>query len=206
MKILTCNANRPLAEAITPGQDAEDRPQTRAKGPGGDTRRQDGTGRGPTARTGQTMEPILVDHRPDRRHFGHLVSDRLGVVAMQLVAAPSALGRLAFNDLPELLRRDQGSGLVAMAGLAAPLLSRGRNRWSPLDRRGIRRRRLGGVGGVLVDPLLQLGDPSFEGSHHRNNRRLCVRRERIPEDLWQWWLIRHVNVLLNSGRRCNIGV
>ena len=152
------------------------------------------------------MEPILVDYRPDRRHFGHLVSDRLGVVAMQLVAAPPALGRLALEDLPELLGRDQGSGLVAMARLAAPLLSRGRSRWSPLDRREIRRRWLGGVGGVLVDPLLQFGDPLFEGLHHRSDRRLCFRRERIPEDLRQWWLIRHVNVLLNSGLRSNSGV
>ncbi len=199
-------ADRPLAQAVTPGQDAEDRPRPRAEGPGGDTRRQGGTGRSPTARAGQAMEPVLVDHRPDRWHFSDLMSDRLGVIAVQRLAAGPALGRLALEDLPELLRRDQGSGLMTMAGLTAPLLPQGGNRWSPLDRRGIRRGGLGGVGGVLVDPLLQLGDPLFEGLHHRSDRCLCFRRERIPEDLRQGWLIRHVNVLLNSGRRCNIGV
>jgi hypothetical protein len=52
------------------------------------------------------MEPVFVHHGSDRRHFGDLVSDRLGVVAEQLVAAPAALPRLALDDLAELLGRD----------------------------------------------------------------------------------------------------
>ena len=38
------------------------------------------------------MEPVFVHHRLDRRHFGDLVSDRLGVVALQRLVAPAAFG------------------------------------------------------------------------------------------------------------------
>ena len=80
------------------------------------------------------MEPVLIDHRLDRRHFGDLMPDRFGVVAVQVVAAPAAARRLALDDLAELLGRDQGAGVVAMAGLPAPLLARGGGRRPPLDR------------------------------------------------------------------------
>jgi hypothetical protein len=51
------------------------------------------------------MEPVFVHHGQDRRHLGDLMSDRLGVVAEQLVAAPAALLWLALDDLAELLGR-----------------------------------------------------------------------------------------------------
>ena len=75
--------------------------------------------------------------------------------------------RLALDDLAELLGRDQGSGVVAMTGLPAPLLPRGGSRRPSLDRGRVGRRGLGGVGGVLVDPLLQLGDPPLQGREQR---------------------------------------
>lgn len=49
------------------------------------------------------MEPVFVHRRLDRRHLGDLVSDRFGVVALQLLVAPAALGRLAVDDLADLL-------------------------------------------------------------------------------------------------------
>jgi hypothetical protein len=51
------------------------------------------------------MEPVFVHHGQDRRHLGDLMSDRLGVVAEQPVAAPAALRWLALDDLAELLGR-----------------------------------------------------------------------------------------------------
>ena len=52
------------------------------------------------------MEPVLIDHRLDRRHFGDLMPDRFRVIAAQVVAAPPAALRLALDDLAELLGRD----------------------------------------------------------------------------------------------------
>ena len=81
------------------------------------------------------MEPVLIDDRLHRRYFGDLVAERFGVIAVKVIATPAAAGRPALDDLPELLGRDQGSGVMSMAGLPAPLLPRGCRRRSPLDRR-----------------------------------------------------------------------
>jgi hypothetical protein len=121
------------------------------------------------------MEPVLVHRRPDRRQFGDLVSDRLGVIALQRLVAPAAFGRLAVDDVAELLGGYERAGLAMMAGLPAPLLARGGDRRTSLDRRGIGGGRLGRVGGVLVDPLLQVGDPPLEGLHQHRHRRLSLR-------------------------------
>jgi hypothetical protein len=61
--------------------------------------------------------------------------------------------------------------VTPVAGLpSASLAGRGGGR-SSLDGGGIGRRRLGGVGGVGVEPLFEVGDPLFEladdpGDHH----------------------------------------
>ena len=83
--------DRPLAQAVGPGQDAEDGPQPGAEGPGGHARRQGRTGRGAAAGAGQAMEPVFVHHGQDRRHFGDLMPDRFGVLTGEGVAAPAAL-------------------------------------------------------------------------------------------------------------------
>lgn len=160
-------ADRSLAQAVAPGQDAEDRPEPWPERPGGHARRQGRTGGGAAAGAGQAMEPVFVHHGGNRRHLGDLMSERLGVLTGQGVTAPAAFRRLAVDDLSELLGRDQGSGVVTMAGLSAPLLPRGRSRRSSFDRGRVGRRGLGGVGGVLVDPLLQVGDPPLKGSEQR---------------------------------------
>jgi hypothetical protein len=129
------------------------------------------------------MEPVLVHHRLDRRQFGDLVSDRLGVIALQRLVTPPAFGRLAVDDLPELLGRYERTGLASMAGLAAPLLARGRSRRRSLDRGGIGGGWPGRVGGVLADPLFEVGDPSLEGLDQHRHRRLRLGRESIPDRL-----------------------
>jgi hypothetical protein len=52
------------------------------------------------------MEPVFVHHRLNRGHLGDLVSDRLGILAVQLVAAPAAMLGLALDDPTELFGRD----------------------------------------------------------------------------------------------------
>jgi hypothetical protein len=79
------------------------------------------------------MEPVFVDHRLNRRYLGDLVPDRFGIIAPEVIATPAAAGRLALDDLPELFGRDQCPGMMAMAGLPAPLLARGGSRGSSLD-------------------------------------------------------------------------
>ena len=148
-------ADRSLAEAIGPRQHAEDRPQPGAERPGGDARRQRGAGRGAAVRALQPMEPVLVHRRLDRRHLGDLVPQRPGIVAVEVVAAAAAGRRLALDHLPESFGRDQGSWVMAMAGLPAPLAARGGGRWPSLDRGRVGRGGLGGIGGVLAEPLLQ---------------------------------------------------
>ena len=144
------------------------------------------------------MEPVLVHHRLDRRHLGDLMPDRFGVITGEGVAAPAAWRRPALDDLAELLGRDQGAGVAAMAGLPAPLLARGGGRWPSLDRGGIGGGWPGGVGGVLAQPLLQLGDPPLEGSTSAETA-ACASAERvIPERLGERRLILHAAVLLSS--------
>ena len=63
------------------------------------------------------MESVFVHHGEDRRHLGDLVSDRLGVITGQGIAAPAASGRLAVDDLADLLGGYERAGLAMMAGL-----------------------------------------------------------------------------------------
>jgi hypothetical protein len=78
------------------------------------------------------VEPVLIDHRPDRRHLGDPMPDRFGIVAGEGVAAPAAGRRPALDDLPDALGRDRGADVPAMAGLPAPLLARGGGWWTSL--------------------------------------------------------------------------
>ena len=165
-------ADRTLAQAIGPGQDAEDGPEPGAERPDGYARRQGRTGGGAATGAGQAMEPVFVHDGEDRRQFGDLMPERLGVIPGEGVAAPATSGRFAVDDLAELLRRDQGAGMATMAGLPTPLLARRGSRRSSLDRGGIGGGRPGGVGRVPVEPLLQFGDPPLEGLSQCRDSRL----------------------------------
>ena len=109
------------------------------------------------------MEAIFVHHGEDGRHFGDLVADRFGVITGECIAAPAASGRLAVEDLAELLRGYERAGLATMAGLPTPLLARGGGRRPSLDRGGIGGGGLGGIGGILAELLFEVGDPLLEG-------------------------------------------
>ena len=151
------------------------------------------------------MESVLIDRGEDRWHFGDLVADRFGVITGERVTAEAASGRLAVDDLADLLGRDEWASFAMMAGLPTPLLARGGSRRPPLDRGGIGRRRLGGVGGILAEAFFEIGDPLLKGLHQPGDRRLCLGRKCLPESLRDRWLNHHANVLQNSSRRGNIG-
>ena len=198
-------ADRALAQAIGPGQDAEDRPEPWPERPGGHARRQLRTGGGAASWAGQAMEPVLVDHRADRRQLGDLMPERLGVVPGQGVAAPAASGRLALDDLAQLLGRDQGACMTSMAGSSAPLLARGRGRGPPLDRGRIGGRGPGRVGRVAAALLLQCGDPALEGVHQLRDGRFGLGREGVPDGLSERRVVRHAAVLRVPRLGSNIG-
>jgi hypothetical protein len=80
------------------------------------------------------MEPVIVHRRFDRRHLGDPVPQRLGIVAVEVLAAAATVRRPALDDLAAPFGRDQGPGVMAMAGLPAPLPARGGGRWPSLDR------------------------------------------------------------------------
>ena len=151
------------------------------------------------------MEPVFVHRRLDWWHLGDLVSDRFGVIALQRLTAPAALGRLAVDDLADLFGRDKGAGLALMARLSASLLARGRGRRPSLDRGRIGRGRLGGVGGILAEPLFEVGDSLLKGLHQPGDGHLRLGRKCLPESLRDRWLSHHATVLQNSSRKGNIG-
>jgi hypothetical protein len=159
--------DRPLAEAIGPGADAEDRPQTGATRSGGNPRRQGPAGADAATGTGQAVKSILVHHGKYWWQFCNLVAERLGVITLEVAAAPSAMGRLAHHELTDLFRRNQDTDTTVMTGLSSPLLSRLGNRRPSLHRWGIRGRWPGRVGGVAVEPFLERGDPLLMNSHWR---------------------------------------
>jgi site-specific DNA recombinase len=175
--------DRALAQAIAAGQQAEHGVQPGAEGPGGHARRHGPAGGGAALWAVQAMEPILGDHRLDRRDLGDLMAQGLGILTGQAVAATSAVRGLAIEGLVDLLGGNQGAGVAVMAGLPSTPLAGGSGGRPSLDGGGIGRRRLGGVGGVLVEPLFEVSDPLFQlvddlGDHH-----LGVGGEGLPDVL-----------------------
>ena len=88
----------PLAEAIGPREHGQHGLEVRAEAPGGDALWQGAAGRLTAARTGQAMEPILVDDRLDPGQFGDLMDQGFGVVAGESMAASATSGRLAVRS------------------------------------------------------------------------------------------------------------
>src|SRR5271157_1771935 len=144
--------DRSFAQAIRPGQDAEDGPEPRAESPLGYPRRQSCAGRSAAIRADQTVELVFIDDGANGRHFSDLVTDRFGVIVLEVLTALPALRRLALDHLAKLFGWNQGANTTEVTGLPAPFLARGR----------IRGRGFGGVGRVLIDPFLQSGDPLFQ--------------------------------------------
>ena len=133
------------------------------------------------------MEPILVDDRLDLGQFGDLMDQGVGVVAGESMTTAATGGRLAVERLADLLGRDQGAPGLAMPGLSAALLPAGRSRGLALHADRIGRGGLGRVGGVelepgleVTEPVLKAGEPLLVGLDQREDRRLQLRRGRLP--------------------------
>lgn len=105
------------------------------------------------------MQLVLGHLGADRRQLQHLVAQRLRVVAPKGVAAPAAAGGL--EDV-RAVGREQRPLLALVPGLTAGAAAGGEPWRSPLDPRRVGRGRPGGVGGVLVEALLEVIDLPLE--------------------------------------------
>src|ERR1700678_4236386 len=151
-----------LAEAIGPSECGQHGLEVRAEGPSGDARWQGATGRLTAARTGQAMEPKLVDDRLDPGQFSDLMDQRFRVVAGETMAASAASGWLTIDRLVNLFGRDQRAVGFAMSKLPAPVLTARGSRGLALHSNRIRGRGLRRVGGVELEPVLEIVDASFK--------------------------------------------
>jgi hypothetical protein len=107
----------------------------------------------------------------DDGQFGHLMTQRLGIMARQGTAATTTGAWLARDRLPHLLGRDQQSQLQAMPWLAAGFLAGLVNRpWrGTFAVKAVRRRRQRGIGRIgaqwslgMSQLLLDLLEDAFE--------------------------------------------
>ena len=108
------------------------------------------------------MVSVLVDDRLDPGQFGDLMDQGLGILAAQGVATAAAGTGLTVGGRAEFLGGDQGPKRFAMAGLS-PALSRGRrSRRLALQADRVGRRGLGRVGGVELEPGLEIAHDGFQ--------------------------------------------
>jgi hypothetical protein len=109
------------------------------------------------------MQSVLVDQRLDPGQVGDLMDQGGGVHAVQrLAAAPARIG-LAVGGRAELLGGDQGAERLAMAGLPAALPPGRRGRRLALQADRVGGGRLGGVGGIELEPGLEITDRGLQG-------------------------------------------
>jgi hypothetical protein len=134
------------------------------------------------------MESVFVDQRLDLGQFGDLMNQRGRVITDQGVATAAAIRGPAIGDRAHPLRGDQAALGPGMSRLAAPFPTGGRGGRFAFEPDGIGRRRLGGIGGVELEPgleiavtSLQFGDPSLEGVQHGQDGHLGFRWDGVPE-------------------------
>src|SRR5262249_20147229 len=125
--------DRPLGESVRAGEHRQDRPQARAERPGWDARGELRAGGGPAAGASQLVEEGFIDVGAHRRDLSDLVSQGIGVVALQRGATASALRRLDLEGLSKLFGWDQRPGVSLVAGLSSALAPGRRDRRSPLE-------------------------------------------------------------------------
>jgi hypothetical protein len=109
------------------------------------------------------VEVVFIHVGTDRRDFSELVSQGIGIVSLKRGATALAVRRLDLERLSQLFGWNQRSGVSFMAGLSSAVAPGRRDRRSPLELDGgrIGGGGLGRIGGVEVEPCLQLDDPSL---------------------------------------------
>ena len=105
------------------------------------------------ARTSEAVTAVLGDDGPHRRNIPDLMTQRLRVVAMQRPLAMAADCRFAVVDGIGVI--DEGTLGLSVSVLTAGFFGRGRLGRCAFEGRRVGGRRLGGVGGVLVEALLE---------------------------------------------------
>jgi hypothetical protein len=134
------------------------------------------------------MQAVFVHDRLDFGEIDDLMDQRCGILALEGVSAIPAGTGLAVAPGAELLGRNQAAERLGMAGLTAAAALRRRCRWLAFDADGIGGGGLGGVGGVELEPglqiadaLLQFPDPLLEGVQEGQEGRLSFRWHGVPE-------------------------
>jgi hypothetical protein len=129
---------------------------------------------------------ILGDDRPDGPHVPDLMTQRLLVIAVQQLLAMAADCRFAVVDGIGVI--DKGTLNLGVPVLIAGFVAGRRLGWGVFEGRWVRRGRLGGVGGVLVEALLEFSDLLLQVLQlplvlldEGQDRHLCCRRELVPK-------------------------
>ena len=151
-----------FAQAIGAGPEAEHGPQAGAEMAAGNPCGESSAGADPTSRTAQALELGFHDVRLNGWQFGHLVAERLGIVARKRSGTAATAFGLERDEFLNLVGRHQGAEVAAMLGLSSPLPPRGGRRRLAFDVEGLGGGGVGGVAGVLVETVLKLGDPSLK--------------------------------------------
>jgi hypothetical protein len=133
------------------------------------------------------MEPILIDDRFDLGKFSDLMDQGFGIVTGEFLTASATSGRLAVERLVDLLRWDQGTVSLAMPVLPTAFFATGWGGGLALHPDGVRRGWLGRVGGVELEPVLEIVEPVLKSGDallvvldEEEDRRLKLRRCRLP--------------------------
>jgi hypothetical protein len=121
---------------------------------------------------------VLGDERPDRRHVPDLMTQRLRVVAKQRLLAMAAGCRFAVVDGVGVI--DEGALDLGVPLLTARFVVGRRFGWGAFEGRRIGRRRLGGVGRILLEPGFEIGETLFVVLDEGKNSGLSSRWDLLP--------------------------
>jgi hypothetical protein len=129
------------------------------------------------------VETVFINVGTNRWDLGDLVSQWIEVLSLEGGTTASAMCRLDLEGLAELLGGDQRAGVALVTGLSSTLASGRRSGRPPLelDVGRVGRGRLGRIGGIQVEPRLQLGDPLFQRGNDSQDGRLGFGRNGVPE-------------------------
>jgi hypothetical protein len=125
------------------------------------------------------MAAVLSDDGPDRRHVPDLVAERLRVVATQGLAAVAASAGFAVVDGVGVI--DEGALDLGVPLLTARFVAGGRLGRGAFEGRRIGGRWFGGIGGVLLESGLEVGEASFVSLDQSPDSGLSSRRDLLPQ-------------------------
>ena len=124
------------------------------------------------------MATVLRDDGTNERHFPYLMTQRLRVIAVQGPLAMAADRRFAMVDGVGLI--DDGALDLGVSLLTARFVVGRRLGWGAFEGRRIGRRRLGGVGRILLETGFQIGKTLFVMLDEGKNSGLSSRWDLLP--------------------------